>query len=129
VSDPVDLAPLLSSDLVGADHIPYLVVEYLSGRSGERRETRALERPEELLDGQPRGLGALGYLESGERVDVHLWQGFLHRPQIGDVVVAGKGVMDPSLHAHLGGPTLPGFDRALGNLFRRQEVGRSAQVQ
>ena len=67
-------------------------------------------------------LGALGDLERGEAVHVHVGRGVLHGPGDVDVVVAVEARVDAALQAHLGGAELGGLAHPPGDVVERQQV-------
>ena len=122
------LGPLGGAHLVGAQVGAHAVVEDLGGRARQGAEAGVAQAGEELAHADPERVGALPDLERGEAVHVHLGQALLDPLEHRDVEVAGEVGVDAALQADLGGPALPGLDRAVHHLVHVQDVGVAAQV-
>ena len=118
VGGPMGLEPLLGVDLVGAEDGPDLVVEDLGRGAGQRAQPGVAEAGQVGGERLVEALGALGDLERGEAVDVHVGHRVLHRPGDVDVVVAVEARVDAALQADLGGAQVGRLD-ARGRRCRR----------
>ena len=123
---PVGLQPLVGGDLVGADHLPYRVIEDLGRRPGQGGQAHVLEPAQVVDEGLPQAAGALGDLERGEPVHVDRRCGLLHRPGHVDVVVAVEVGVDPALEADLGGAFGHCLGHPLLDVLEREQVWLAA---
>ncbi len=122
MGDAMRFEPLLGVDLVGAQDRSDLVVEDLRRGARQRGQAGILEPTQVGLEVLAEPLRALGHLERGEAVDVHVGHRRLHRTGHVDVVVAVEVRVDAALQGDLGGAHLPTLGSPLGDVVEREQV-------
>jgi len=116
------LDPLGGSDAPRGDLVAHLVVEDL-GRRPRKRPDSGLGKPANVLrDADPRAHRAVQHLFGREAVNVQVRQLSLERFRQVDVQPSFHLRRQPCLHAHLGGPQIPGLPCTSYDLPLGQEI-------
>ena len=92
--------PLVCVHLVGADHLPHVVIENFSGGAGQAIEPRIDQPRQKLAHRQAQRLRAVGDFQRRERMYVDAGCGAFHRTQDIEIGVAGVRRVNAALHAH-----------------------------
>src|SRR6202011_4814315 len=122
------LQPFSRTEFVRANNSTHFVVKDPRRRSRQRTQSCVLQPLKKRLDRYAQGVCAVRYFQRRKRVDMHPRDFRFHRPQQGEICIAGIVRIDAALHTHLGGATVPGLARPTRHFCVREVIRISPQL-